>query len=189
MSQGYFYTFARMDKADLLLVGKVSRLHGFKGELSLKLDYDLPYDYESMDMLFIDQNGKAVPYFISSMRFTPKGFALVFLEGIEDEQSAKRLTGSELFLPKTEMDEMEEGAYLSHQLIGYEVVDEGHGSVGKIDDVIEHPGNVLLRITRIEGEVLIPLIDEFVVNVDQAKAIVHVKTPEGLIDLNLDDFG
>lgn len=165
-------------------MGKVTRLHGYKGELSLKLDYDLPYEYEALEAVYVEQNGKLVPFFISSMKFTPKGYALTFFDEVDSEDRAKRLIGADLFLPEADLPEMAEDEYLKHELVGFQVTDNIHGDLGQVEAVLDYPGNTMLRIDNEHGEVLIPLIDEFIEQVDKSAKSIVVNTPEGLIDLN-----
>lgn len=177
-----------MEKQDCLNVGKVARLHGYKGELSLKLDHDLPFEYDEIEAFYLDQNNKLVPYFVSSMKFTPKGYALTFLEGVDSEERAKRLIGTGLYLSKADLPELDEGEYFTHELVGFLVTDNNYGDLGRVLEILEYPGNNQLRIEHIDGEVLIPLIDEFVIEVDKKSSLIKVETPEGLINLNLDNL-
>ena len=69
-------------------------------------------------------------------------------------------------------------------LLGYTLIDEGK-PIGKIDEVIEQPHQVLLQI-KIQGkEALIPLHEETLVNIDHKKNEVHVTLPEGLLEIYL----
>jgi len=176
-----------MKKAECIKVGRVSRLHGFKGELSLKFEQELPLDYSIQEVFFLDLNEKLVPHFVETIRFTPQGYGLTFLDGVDTEARARHLVGTDLYLPRTVLPEMAEDEYMIHELVGFSVVDETHGEVGKVTEVIEHPGNILLSVDSPEGVVLIPLIDQFVNKVDKGNRCINVSTPEGLIDLNRSD--
>ena len=79
-----------MNKADCFHFGYVAKLHGFKGEVSLFLDVTNPDDYEELDSIFIDIDNHLTPFFITAIKLTNKGFAAVRLDGVDDENSAKK---------------------------------------------------------------------------------------------------
>jgi len=73
---------------------------------------------------------------------------------------------------------------LFKDIVGYKVEDKNHGSLGEISNVIEHPGNILMCIEGDFNEILIPMIDAFILDIDHNKKLIRVDTPEGLIELN-----
>ena len=61
-----------MNKKDCFHLGKIAKLHGFKGEVSLHLDVTNPEDYASLDALFIDINNHLTPFFVESLKLKNK---------------------------------------------------------------------------------------------------------------------
>ncbi|MCK5906452.1 MAG: 16S rRNA processing protein RimM, partial [Flavobacteriales bacterium] len=88
-----------MLKEDCFLVGWIVRKHGFKGDVIIKLDTDVPEQYEDMESIFLAQGEDLVPYFFERSSFTNKGFMKVHFEGVDTEADADRIMKSELFLP------------------------------------------------------------------------------------------
>ena len=70
-----------------------------------------------------------------------------------------------------------------HDVIKYLVIDENFGEIGKIKNIKENISQDLFVIDYKSNDVLIPIHDEFIINVDRDKKQIIVKTPEGLIDL------
>jgi 16S rRNA processing protein RimM len=70
-----------------------------------------------------------------------------------------------------------------HDVINYLVIDDKFGEIGKIKNIKENISQDLFVIDHNKNEVLIPIHDEFIVEVDKKKKQIIVKTPEGLIDL------
>jgi 16S rRNA processing protein RimM len=70
-------------------------------------------------------------------------------------------------------------------VINYLVIDENFGEIGKIKNIKENISQDLFVIDYKSNDVLIPIHDEFISNVDRDKKQIIVKTPEGLIDLYL----
>lgn len=174
-----------MNKADCFHLGYVAKLHGFKGEVSLFLDVTNPDDYETLDAVFIEINGQLSPFFIESFKLKNKGFAAVKFEGVNSENDARILLRKNLFLPVQILPKLSGKNFYDHEVVGFTVVDESYGEVGKIESVIDLQVNPLLQIMNGTKEVLIPLVEGVVQNVDRKKKVMTVKAPAGLIELYL----
>ena len=174
-----------MNKADCFHLGYVAKLHGFKGEVSLFLDVSNPQDYRSMDALFIDINNQLTPFFVETLRMTPKGFAVVKLESVDDEMTAKKIVRKDLYLPDAILPELSGTNFYDQEVVGFTVIDKNYGEVGKLEVVVDLKANPLLQIKNGEKEILVPLIDGVVQKVDRDKKELHISAPEGLIEMYL----
>lgn len=174
-----------MNKADCFYLGKIAKLHGYKGEVSLFLDVTNPQDYAGLDAVFIDINTQLTPFFIESIKLKNNGFAAVRLEGVNDEVTAKRILRKDVYLPAEVLPELEGINYYDHEIEGYKVIDSKHGDIGLLESVIDFKVNPLLQILKGEKEILVPLLDGVVTKVDRKKKELHIITPEGLVELYL----
>lgn len=174
-----------MTKADCFHLGYIAKLHGFKGEVSLFLDVTNPEDYATLDALFIDINNQLTPFFVDSLRLTNKGFAQVKFEGVEDENTARRLLRKDVYLPAQILPALSGVNFYDHEVIDFKVIDERLGEIGVVAQVIDLKVNPLLQVMNGEKEILIPLIEGAVQKVDRKKKELHVRTPEGLVELYL----
>ncbi|XOV67365.1 MAG: ribosome maturation factor RimM [Fluviicola sp.] len=175
-----------MNKADCFYLGYVAKLHGFKGEVSLFLDVTNPMDYETLDAVFIDINDQLTPFFVESLKLKNNGFAAVRFEGLNDENSAKKLLRKQLYLPAQVLPKLEGNNFYDHEVVRYKVFDTNYGEVGVLEQVVDFKVNPLLQVMNGEKEVLIPLLDNTVQKVDRDKKELHVTAPEGLIALYLE---
>jgi 16S rRNA processing protein RimM len=75
--------------------------------------------------------------------------------------------------------------FYDHEVMGYKVIDEVHGDIGVLSLVIDLKVNPLLQIMKDEKEILVPLIEGVVREVDRDNKELHIKSPDGLIDLYL----
>ncbi|WP_316929035.1 ribosome maturation factor RimM [Nitritalea halalkaliphila] len=82
---------------------------------------------------------------------------------------------------------LEEDQYYYHDLVGFEVQDEQHGSIGTVDALYDLQTQNLLGVTYRGKEVLIPITDGILIRVDQRERKVYTRLPEGLLDLYLED--
>ena len=145
------------------------------------LDADYPEDYLEMESVLINQNGQLVTFFISSLSIQGSN-GLMTLEDIDSLDAAKGLCGMELWLPLNNLPQLEEDQYYYHDLPGYEIVEDGR-KIGVVENVYSMPNCDLLAMQYEGHEVLIPIQDEVVLNVEKATKTIFVKLPDGLIDI------
>ena len=174
-----------MNKADCFHLGHIAKLHGYKGGVSLFLDVTNHEDYRGLDLIFIDINNHLTPFFIESMSLKNNGFATLTLEGVKDEVSAKKLMRKGVYLPAEILPELGGVNFYDHEVVGFKVIDEKHGDIGIMEQVIDLKVNPLLQIDKDGTEVLVPLIEGVVKKVDRKKKELHILAPDGLIELYL----
>lgn len=174
-----------MNKKDCFHLGRIAKIRGFKGEVSLFLDVTNPEDYFSLDAIFIDIDNHLTPFFIESITLKNKGFAAIKLEGVSDENTAKIILRKEVYLPAEILPELKGINFYDHEVIGYQVLDKNHGPIGIIEQVIDLKVNPLLQIIKDDKEILVPLIDGIIKKVDRGKKELHIEAPEGIVELYL----
>ncbi len=174
-----------MNKADCFHLGYIAKLHGFKGEVSLFLDVTNPDDYHGLDAIFIELDGQLVPFFIDSFKLKNKGFVALKLEGVDTEDDARKILRKNVYLPAEILPELTGGSFYDHEIVGFEVYDSEHGFIGIAEQVIDLVANPLLQIQKDGIEVLLPLQNKVVENVDRKAKKMFVTAPPGLIELYL----
>ena len=167
------------------LIGKLTKTHGYDGGVTVTLDVDNPEDFETLESVFVEFNGKLVPFFINKIAYAGKtNLRLSFLDYNSDKK-IDEFIGCSLYLPDDcfpESDEdMDEGLSL---FIGYKAIDiETKKLIGTISDIIENPAHPLFEIENNGKSYLIPAVDNFITAVDEDKKIIEFTLPEGLLDL------
>lgn len=169
--EGYFY------------LGKIAKLHGYKGEVSLFLDVTNPSDYNQLERVFADVDGVLIPFFIDELKPKNKGFVAVKFQDVNDENAAKKLLKKSIYLPENELSELSDTNFYDHEVSGYKVYDKVKGYIGIVDTVIDLVSNPLLRIELDAKEILIPIFDGLITKVERNKRELFIQAPEGLIDL------
>ena len=114
-----------------------------------------------------------------------KGFAAVKFEGVDSENDARILLRKNLFLPAQVLPKLSGKNFYDHEVEGFTVIDTKFGEVGIIESVIDLQVNPLLQIMNGSKEVLIPLIEGIVQELDRKKKTMTITAPEGLIELYL----
>ncbi|MFB9051678.1 ribosome maturation factor RimM [Formosa sp. 3Alg 14/1] len=176
-----------MKKEDCFFLGKIVKKYSFKGELLIKLDTDEPELFEDMDSVFIDLRNNLVPFFIESSQLHKSELLRIKFEDVDSEADADALMKSDLYLPLSFLPELEGNKFYFHEIIGFTVEDINFGKVGIVQSINDSTAQALFEIDRDGIEILIPMNDEFISKVDKPNKTIFVETPEGLIDLYLEE--
>lgn len=165
-------------KEDVYKIGKLGKTHGIKGEVSMQVDDDV-FDRVDADYLVLELDGIMVPFFMEEYRFKTDETALIKFEGIDTQERARELTGTEVFFPRelAESDDSDELSYA--QLVGYTVINATDGkSIGEIAYVDEQTINTMFELA--DGT-LLPAAEELITDVNTEKHTITMNIPEGLI--------
>ena len=175
-----------MKLKDCYFIGHISRKHGYKGDLLVKLDVDDPTKYKNLESVFIDKKGRLVPFFLSSCKLTQKGFLHIHIEGVDTEAEADKLQKCGLYLPLSFLPPLEGNQFYYHEIEGFEVIDRSFGPIGILSEVINQTVQPLFAIKSGEKEVLIPIDDSIIDKLDRENKSLYLTCPEGLIEIYLD---
>ncbi|MBU2949934.1 ribosome maturation factor RimM [Tamlana agarivorans] len=175
-----------MKKEDCFYLGKIIKKYSFKGEVLAKLDTDEPDIYENLDAIFIDLRNNLIPFFIESSQLHKSELLRIKFEEVDTEADADAIMKSDLYLPLETLPKLEGNKFYFHEVIGFTIEDVNFGTVGTIKAINDSTAQALFEIDRDGLEILIPMNDEFIINVDRSKKTILVNTPEGLIDLYLE---
>jgi 16S rRNA processing protein RimM len=174
-----------MRKEDCFYLGKIAKKFSFKGEVLAYLDTDEPELYQNLESVFVDLNKSLVPFFIESSSLHKEKFLRVRFEDIQTEAEADEIMGSELYLPLSMLPQLEGTQFYFHEVIGFDVLDTKHGNIGKISAINDSGAQPLFEIDKDGMELLIPLIDDFIIDLDRKNKTITLETPEGLVALYL----
>lgn len=175
-----------MKKEDCFYLGKIVKKYSFKGELLAKLDTDQPELYENLDAIFIQVRNSLIPFFIESSQLHKSDLLRFKLEEVDTEADADSLLKSELYLPLELLPKLEGNKFYFHEVIDFQINDINYGAVGTIKGINDSTSQALFEIDNNGIEILIPMNDEFIVEVNRKTKTVTVETPPGLIELYLE---
>ena len=175
-----------MDIKDCYCLGRVTKPWGVKGQMALFLDVDTPEEYATLDSAFVEQKGQLVPCFFRIDQLAGNR-AVVTFEDLTPDQAAA-LAGHELYLPLDLLPKLTGNKFYFHEVIGFRMVDDEWGDIGTVDSVIEYPAQPLFSVMKNGTEVLIPVIDQVIKEVDRENKTIRIAAPKGLIDLYLGDI-
>ena len=172
-----------MHKKDCFFVGKIVKKYSFKGELLIKLDTDEPEQFLEMESVFVEQHKNLIPFFIESSQLHKSSLLRVQFEECYSEADADALLGKELYLPLSALPELEGTKFYYHEIIGFTATDVSFGTIGTIQGVNDNTAQHLFIIDHNGTEVLIPINDLFIKEVNRTDKILALDVPAGLIEL------
>ena len=173
-----------ISKDNCYYLGYISKSQGFKGGLIAFFDVDDSRKYAKLDYVLIDLHGVLTPFFLETINLKDKNFVHLKIEGVDSEDAANELAGNDIYLPIEDLPKLKDHEYYLHDLVGMMVIDATAGEIGVVEKVLDYNNNPLLQIMQNTDEVLVPLIDNFVKQVDKAAKTIYIDVPEDLLDIN-----
>ena len=174
-----------MQKEDCFYLGKIVKKYSFKGELLVKLDTDDPELFTEMESVFVELHKKLVPFFIEESYLHKSELLRIRFEEVHNEADADALIGAHLYLPLEFLPKLSGNKFYYHEIIGFTAEDETFGKIGKITGVNDTTSQALFEIDRDGTQILVPIIDNFIKEVNRANKTILLEVPEGLIEMYL----
>ena len=174
-----------MRKEDCFYLGKIAKKFSFKGEVLIYLDTDEPELYEDMESVFVEFGKNLIPYFIENSSLHKNDFLRVRFEDVKTEAEAEELLGNAVYLPLKMLPKLTGNKFYFHEVIGFDVEDKRLGVVGVIQSINDSSAQPLFEVLKGDIEILIPMIDHFLVEIDRKNKKVKMDLPEGLIEMYL----
>lgn len=166
---------------DVKKIGRLLKPHGYKGEISLLFDKPAFADVDAV-FYFFDIEGLLVPFFVEDIRFSNDILARVKFEDVDDEVKAARFAQLPISLPKELLGENTgEAESFLHDFIGFEILDKNKKRIGEIVNLDDATLNLLFVVKNDKDELLIPATEDFIVQIDTERKILHMYLPEGLV--------
>jgi len=168
-------------KSKCARVGFIRKLHGVHGEVVLEFEEQYENSIADVKRFFIELEGLLVPFFVAEngLRFKSGKSALVIFDNVESEDYAKRFVGQEVYLFNNEV--KPENKETLSDWYNYILVDEDRGEIGKILELADYSGNIVLTVDFKGEEILIPFNEDFLVAVNNSEKKIILNIPLGLI--------
>ncbi|GAA2651780.1 ribosome maturation factor RimM [Streptomyces lunalinharesii] len=166
-----------------LVVARIGRAHGIKGEVTVEVRTDEPELRLAPGAVLATEPSAVGPLTIATGR-VHSGRLLLRFEGVADRTAAEALRNT-LLIAEIDPEELPEDPeeFYDHQLIDLDVVTRDGTVVGRIAEVSHLPYQDLLVVTRPEGgEVMIPFVSEIVPEIDLEEQRAVIDPPPGLLD-------
>jgi len=167
---------------DSFYIGYITKTKGLKGEVQAYFEFD---EFEDLDLnsLFLEINNKLVPFFTSSYKLQANKTGYFYFEDIDTIEKAAKLVRKKIYLPNSKKPERDEDEFFYTDLKGFIVQDVKHGELGEIVEIHEYPQQYVAVVPYNFSEIMFPLNDEIILEIDEENAILKVALPEGLVEI------
>ncbi|MBR2566682.1 MAG: ribosome maturation factor RimM [Paenibacillus sp.] len=169
--------------AEFMNVGKIVNTHGIRGELKIMPLTDFPevrFAKNAELYLFTPDNHPALVT-VESARLH-KNMYIVRLKEYGNINEVEKFKGGMAKVTKENLADLEEGEYYFHQIIGCAVITEEGDTLGTVSEILTPGANDVWVVKTPAGkEVLIPVIDDVVLDVDVEQKLVKIHLMEGLL--------
>ncbi|AQZ66064.1 ribosome maturation factor RimM [[Actinomadura] parvosata subsp. kistnae] len=164
-----------------LVVGRIGRPHGVRGDVTVEVRTDDPELRFAVGTPVATDPADRGPLVVTGRRWH-KGVLLLTFEGVTDRDAAEELRGTMLVIDSSEVTPSDDpDEFHDHQLIGLAVETVSGEAVGEVEDVLHHGQDLLVVRRKGQEDALIPFVRALVPEVDVEAGRLVVDPPEGLL--------
>ena len=175
-----------MEKEEYYSVGRVKEAHGLRGELYVKLrSKRADWLGQLEDLILSEKEKPAKLHKFSVVNAKPHRDGLVIkTKELTTRTEAENYKGYYMFIPVTYLITKDEKDFYLFELMGFEVIDQKLGSIGKVTGFGFNGAQDLLKILGDHGDVEVPLVNAFIDKLDFNEKKIFMNLPEGLVEVN-----
>jgi 16S rRNA processing protein RimM len=164
-------------------IGYTLKPHGLAGEIKIFVQEQWEDAIDDLDVVYLEIKGKKVPYFLDAVR--GGGAMIASFEDIDSRDDALMISSKPLFAKSSDLPApLHVETVDIPDFVGYTMVDKSTGAIlGVINGVVEYPHQIMAILHHNGNDVLIPLVEQFVMGQDDARKVLEVDLPEGLLEL------
>src|SRR5579875_11861 len=170
-----------LESRGLVAFGRIAGAHGLRGALRVRLD-NPDSDLQAIRRVFVDQLGTPVEYRVRSTSRAGHGSFKMELEGIDYIEQAQALRGAEVYVALDDLPPVAENEFYYFQVLGLPVETTDWRILGRIDEIFFNGANDVWVVKNDCAEVLVPVIDDVVRQIDVEGKRVIIQVIPGLLD-------
>lgn len=165
-----------------IIIGKIVNVVGLKGEVKV-YNYSEEADrFERLERIYLGDDKKSIEYKIENVRYKDH-MVILRLLNIDNRDKAESLKNQMVYMAEEDLEELPEGVYYVKDMIGMDVVSSEGLHLGKLRDVNTNTPQKVYEVERPgKKDILIPGVDEFILDIDMEKRVITVKVIEGLYE-------
>jgi 16S rRNA processing protein RimM len=172
------------ESEDLIVVARIVKVRGLRGEVVADLLTDFPDRFEGLtSIIAVTKDGFRRSLQIEEHWFHGKRLVIKFA-GFNQIEEAKELVGYDLAVPSAERIELPADSFYDWELVGCRVETLAGEFVGEVREIMRPGGVELLSVVdESDRDRLIPMASDIVVQIDKEKKLIRIDPPEGLLEL------
>lgn len=174
-----------IEQEDYIKTGQILRTYGISGALaiSVELNYN-PFEHARIDFMFVAIDGSFVPFHILNSEPGPSGRWIIYLEDIPDPGKASFLCKRSYYIHKSYFPSIWPTRFPVQRIEGFTIVDIHRGKLGEVQRLGGTPDNPLVIFDFQNMEVLLPINEHFIKNIDFNNKSIKTDIPDDLLFLN-----
>lgn len=166
---------------EFLRVGVITSVHGVHGEVKVFPTTDDADRFRVLKNAFLDTKQGKKQVEIGGVKFF-KNMVILKIKGLDDRNEAEKLKGIDILVDRENAVPLEEGEFYICDIIGADVITDEDVRLGELTDVLETGANDVYVVTPENGkDILLPAIDECILDVDPENKVVRVHVMKGLL--------
>ena len=170
-------------KENYIQIGILRKSFGTDGYLKLQLIEGFEKDLKKLKHLFLKVSGQYLPYFIEDIEIN--GDVLIKFDEISNPEETKTVLNLDVFIQDTQINlKNHKKGLLKTGVLDFQVF-ENEVLIGTVTDILEYPSQTMAEIEHQGNSFLIPLVEEFVKDIDLKNKKLYVSLPIGLMDINM----
>ena len=174
-------------KEELLSLGWVVRPHGIQGEMQIRLHNPGSHSLKDISSLYLRLKPQSSPVCYQIEKISIESTRTILaLKGCHDRNMAESFRKAEVLIDPQQLPELEEEEYYFFQLEGLPVYSIEGASLGVVQQVLESPANDLLVVLYQEKEVLVPVVESIVTEINIKEGYIRIQPIPGLFDDDTD---
>lgn len=169
--------------SEFFRVGVIANTHGIKGEVKVFPTTDDVKRFKKLKQVFVDTRTGYVELEAGSCRFF-KNMVILKFKGIDNINDIEKYKGMDLLVTRENAVPLEEGEYFIADLIDLKIIDENNNEIGILYDVMQTGANdvYVVHLKDSDKELLLPVIDECILDINIDEGYVKVHILDGLMD-------
>lgn len=168
----------------MLKVGKIVATHGLQGAIVLKQIIDGKDWLKKGDVLFVEMvRNSFIPFFVETAKSANNEEYIITLDDVTAPDEARKLVNKTAYVKEEVLELAKVDSPLLY--IGFNLVDQEKGGLGVIEDVMLIGPQWIAKMTIENKEVLIPLAEDWILDVNMRNKFIRMNLPAGLIDMYL----
>lgn len=163
-------------------IGKVVASFGLSGQIIIVHNLGKKSNFLKVKTLFIEQvKNNFIPYFVTNDKAKSTEENIITLDNINTVEATRSLLNKNIWLLQEDFDRMV--AKKSAIALLHFIVFDNNKELGKVEEVIEQPHQILLTVIINNKEAYIPVHEDNVIKIDYNKRTINLDLPEGLLDI------
>jgi 16S rRNA processing protein RimM len=168
-------------KCDILL-GRITKISGYEGAVAIRLEKIFTENIPKMESVFLEIEGRPVPFFISGMEYSGADILKLWFEDYNSNEKISEFIGCRIFLTTGIF--KEKSGNDDQYLVGYTIYIQEDKLLGSVSEVLQNNGQWLINVKSKKKEILIPFHEDFITSIDKRKKVVIMNLPDGLTEIN-----